>query len=169
MEVKLTSGSVMDSADEQSQTGFLLSPCHCPEQTSKPVVPSRAELQVFSPWAGYLLKGRGESSHSEGKSPRNLWPHILSESEIIPSISQQKEGLLRMRVEGAVAEKEQEYFHNFLPSERRFSPFYGLCRVEGKDKYHPYNPIRWVSQVMIQSLYFILRTIYNLERSSWLL
>ena len=56
---------------------------------------------------------------------------------------------------GAVAEREWDYFH-FLPAERKFSPFYGMCRGQGNNKYFPYSSIRWVLQAMIQSLNFIL-------------
>lgn len=59
-----------------------------------------------------------------------------------------------MRVEGAVAEREWDCFHDFLPAERKFSPFYGMCGGEGKNKYYPYSSIRWVLQAMMQSLNF---------------
>ena len=38
--------------------------------------------------------------------------------------------------EGAGAEREWDCFH-FLPAERKFSPFYGICRGEMKNKYYP--------------------------------
>lgn len=56
---------------------------------------------------------------------------------------------------GPVAEREWDNFH-FLPAERKFSPFYGMCRGEGKNKYFPYSSIRWILPAMIQSLNFTL-------------
>lgn len=56
---------------------------------------------------------------------------------------------------GAVAEREWDNFH-FLPAERKFSPFYGMCTGEEKNKYFPYSSIRWILPAMIQSLNFTL-------------